>query len=178
MDTLEPTIEYRPIPGFPGYRVGNDGSVWSCHNNRHGPGHTWRRLSTHPKGRGYQSVGLWHDNHRTLKLVQILVLESFVGARPIGMLALHTNDDPLDNRLANLYWGTQADNIRDAQHNNRYEISKHRPGRKTPDADIRAIRQLYARGTTQGSIARLLDMHPDTVRGIVHERRHKDVKDR
>jgi hypothetical protein len=24
------TVSYRPIEGFPGYRVGDDGSVWSC----------------------------------------------------------------------------------------------------------------------------------------------------
>jgi hypothetical protein len=26
----QPPVEYRDVPGFPGYRVGTDGSVWSC----------------------------------------------------------------------------------------------------------------------------------------------------
>lgn len=28
--TEKPTVEYRDIEGFPGYRIGSDGTVWSC----------------------------------------------------------------------------------------------------------------------------------------------------
>lgn len=30
MSDVQSTVTYRPINGFPGYRVGDDGSVWSC----------------------------------------------------------------------------------------------------------------------------------------------------
>lgn len=42
-----------------------------------------------------------------------LVLLAFVGPCPDGMEACHANDIPTDNRLANLRWGTHADNMRD-----------------------------------------------------------------
>jgi len=46
-----------------------------------------------------------------------LVLELFVGPRPFGYLACQVNDDPLDDRLDNLYWGTHEDNAADARRN-------------------------------------------------------------
>lgn len=46
-----------------------------------------------------------------------LVLESFVGPRPLGMLALHDDDDPTNNTLPNLYWGTRRQNRLDAVRN-------------------------------------------------------------
>ncbi|WP_423489008.1 HNH endonuclease signature motif containing protein [Mycobacteroides sp. PCS013] len=42
------------------------------------------------------------------------VLAAFVGPRPEGMLVLHSNDDPSDNRLENLRYGTISDNQMDS----------------------------------------------------------------
>lgn len=30
----DPTVEYRDIPGFRGYSIGSDGSVWTCIERR------------------------------------------------------------------------------------------------------------------------------------------------
>lgn len=38
-------VEYKEISGFPGYRVGSDGTVWSF-TKRHG----WRKLKPSPVG--------------------------------------------------------------------------------------------------------------------------------
>lgn len=46
-----------------------------------------------------------------------LVLTSFVGPRPEGCFALHWNDDPWDNRLSNLRWGTRSMNAKDHERN-------------------------------------------------------------
>jgi HNH endonuclease len=42
--------------------------------------------------------------------VHILMLETFIGPRPEGMLALHCDDDPLHCVLSNLKWGTPSEN--------------------------------------------------------------------
>ena len=46
-----------------------------------------------------------------------MVLEAFVGARPEGMLARHLDDDPYNNRVSNLMWGTYSENAYDAVRN-------------------------------------------------------------
>lgn len=47
-------------------------------------------------------------------LVHRLVLEAFVGPCPVGFEARHFPDnDPANNRLENLSWGTRLQNVRD-----------------------------------------------------------------
>lgn len=115
MSVLDSTVEYREIQGFPGYRVGNDGSVWSCLRScikgriitdqwrRQKPGASKKRTA----GRRYLYVNL-ATGQRKYKTFRIhrLVLQAFVGPCPEGMEARHLNGDPSDNRLENLCWGT------------------------------------------------------------------------
>src|SRR5215472_269740 len=37
-------VDYRDIPGFPGYRVGDDGSIWSAwRKGGRGPSYSWQK---------------------------------------------------------------------------------------------------------------------------------------
>lgn len=42
--------------------------------------------------------------------VHVLVLQTFVGERPLGCEARHRDDDKTNNALCNLRWGTHAEN--------------------------------------------------------------------
>lgn len=68
------------------------------------------------KSSGHLSVALGRG--RSVD-VHILVLTAFVGRCPDGYEALHDNDIPSDNRLANLRWGTRSENLHDAIRNGR-----------------------------------------------------------
>lgn len=59
---------------------------------------------------GYLTVCL--PGRRTFK-VHLLVLAAFVGPRPDGMVTRHLNGIPVDCRLVNLAYGTQAKNVAD-----------------------------------------------------------------
>lgn len=59
------------------------------------------------------------------RFVHCLVLEAFVSPRPDGMVTRHLNGNPADNRVENLAWGTQAENMRDAvRHGTHYEMRR------------------------------------------------------
>ena len=114
----EKTVEYRDIEGFPGYRVGSDGSVWSSKKG------TWTKCSSYrrPYGSRYVVVCLRNigPNGTTTTgkvyccYIHRLVLESFVGPCPDGKLCRHFPDkDTSNNRLDNLSWGTQEQNMQD-----------------------------------------------------------------
>lgn len=71
-----------------------------------------RRL---PNGR--PRVSLSRDGQVKDAYTYHLVLEAFVGPRPEGMESLHWDDDPNNNAVDNLRWGTRTDNMRDMSRN-------------------------------------------------------------
>lgn len=52
--------------------------------------------------------------------VDRLVMDAFVGPRPEGLERLHWDDDPANNALSNLRYGTQSENQYDAVRNGRH----------------------------------------------------------
>lgn len=120
MATDQSTVQYREIPDFPGYRVGDDGSVWSRWElywvkGKHGVqvrlGDSWRRLKLRTDSYGYLSVTLSRVGEQKTIRVHALVLEVFVGPCPPGMESCHFPDrNPTNNRRDNLRWGTRAEN--------------------------------------------------------------------
>lgn len=117
---------WKPVPGYVGrYEVSDLGRVRRC-----------GRYIICGEGRRYirtkilaQDIGGRANNYRRVNLmgpkrhayVHHLVLEAFVGERPIDMLGCHRNDDGFDNALTNLYWGTEEDNAANKARNRQPE---------------------------------------------------------
>jgi len=181
MDIFEPTIEYRPIPNFPGYHIGSDGSVWSSNQHPlwiHKPPRPWHQIATSTDHWGYTQVNLNNvETKRHLsKKVHILLLEIFVGPRPPGMYALHKNDVRTDNRLDNLYWGTRMDNVRDAILNARIRRGARHHAYKLSDDDVREIRRRMAAGESATLVARDFAISPSYARAIFTGKERRYVK--
>lgn len=118
-----PGVRFKDIPGFTGYCVGDDGSVWSANSpNRHGRrwprgAAPWREMTYHPHRKmGHLRVQLYGDSgKRVLVHVHRLVLEAFRGLCPAGRECCHDPDpDPANNRLENLRWDTRSANRQDS----------------------------------------------------------------
>ena len=131
----EKLVEYREVVGYPGYRVGSDGSVWSCWrlagggSGRHSfISSDWRELTKKAGSRGYPIVGLTRDKKVKTVYVQSLVLEAFVGPRPAGMQACHYPDPTATNvALCNLKWGTPSENNRHKEVQGTHQIGEKNP---------------------------------------------------
>ena len=81
--------------------------------------------------------------------LHILMLETFVGPRPEGMLALHNDGDPSNNSLDNLRWGTPSDNSHDAlRHGTHPTKGKRACNRKLTLEQAAEIRTHRAEGWT------------------------------
>lgn len=108
----------KEIPHFPGYFVDTNGCVYS---NLNKDKQLIVKKLHHKKSRSsgqYCDVNLYqrsiNGKGRGLrKKVHHLVLETFVGPRPINGVARHLNDNSLDNHLSNLKWGNQKENSDD-----------------------------------------------------------------
>lgn len=112
------TEEWRPAPRYEGiYEVSNLGSVRRVVRavNGRGAGPLKHSLDRN----GYPRVDLRDRQRRWNALVHQLVIEAFVGPRPVGMETRHLNGDSLDPRLVNLAYGTHAENMRDMSEHGR-----------------------------------------------------------
>lgn len=102
--------EWRDIDGHPGYQVSNDGKVRSRINNRHGLCDAYHELKPCVTKRGYKSVQLGRANRQS---VHRLVASAFLPNPEQYPMVRHLDDNPGNNHVDNLAWGTQTDNMRD-----------------------------------------------------------------
>lgn len=103
------------VPSYEGaYEVSSVGRVRSLARldgqNRRVPAAIKKSRLNHD---GYPVVTLSKDSRSQKCFVHMLVLAAFVGPRPDGLVTRHLNGDSEDNRIENLTYGTQADNLRD-----------------------------------------------------------------
>ena len=123
------SIEYRSINGFPGYRVGNDGSVWfawrTCRAGRVLTDR-WKLMKQGTHEKGYRYVNLTPPEGGKYKTFRVhrLVLGAFIGPCPEGMECRHLNGNRQDNTLGNLAWGTKVENTDDCRRHGSYSTTK------------------------------------------------------
>lgn len=121
--------EWRAIPGFEGsYEVSSHGRVRSLdrivlHKDGNQRRCTGRVLRPNRDTRGYLRVAL--SSGRPVHRIHVLVLEAFVGPRPPGGSACHSDGNQLNNHVSNLRWDTQSENINDAvRHGTHFQTRK------------------------------------------------------
>lgn len=108
---------WRPIPNWEGYyEVSDHGRIRSIdrsilHINGEVHRVKGRKMRLHKNQFGYLYTMGSRENRQKRIWVHRAVLESFVSLRPEGMVCMHLNNDRTDNRVENLQWGTQKDNI-------------------------------------------------------------------
>ncbi len=111
-----------PVVGFEeSYEVSDHGNVRSFDRIRRNRFGTALRRSSPLRPQelqgGHLRVRLYQDGKQSSRLVHVLVLEAFVGPRPEGLQGLHWDDDPNNNHIDNLRWGTRSDNSLDRVRN-------------------------------------------------------------
>lgn len=114
--------------------------------------------------RGYPVVGLWTGNVRNLRLVHHLVLEAFVGPRPPNHEARHFPDATRTNvRLANLAWGTRAENEADKRAQGSVPIGERHGQAKLSLTKLAYARREIGRGRSQRQVAVELGVNQGTL---------------
>lgn len=148
-------VEYREIAGFPGYRVGSDGSVWSewARNGRQSfrIAGQWKLRARTFNQHGYAKVAL-RDSKGVKRQRQVthLVLEAFVGPCPDGYVCCHFPDPTPTNCSAdNLRWGTRKENEDDKRKHGNLLVGDARWNTKLADANVATIRLLAGSASPQ-----------------------------
>lgn len=140
----------RAIPSHPDYEASSKGHIYRKGSSK--------PLIGDPNAKGYLRVTL-NDTRYT---IHKLILETFVCPRPGRLQGRHLNDNKLDNRLDNLRWGTQEDNVRDF-----HRIHKRHHNSKLLFTDIRKIKELLQTGNfKQTLIAEVFGVSPTCIHNI------------
>ena len=189
------TTRYEPIPGFPGYVAGDDGSVWSSWRScGRGGGHFMtdsrqRQMSeriwiceSRPCRSRYRSVTLRVKNGSKLtRFVHQLILMSFVGPCPDHCEARHLNGDSEDNQLCNLRWGTATENWQDRRLHGRINSQRGSDhyNAKLTEAAVRNIRGLHPDGTASKqevqALATSWKVNKLTIRDVIERRTWRHI---
>lgn len=122
-------VEYKDVVGSPGYRMGDDGSLWS----RRIPGgsaklsDTWRLLKPTLGSNGYLAAFMDLGMGRKRQRIHRLILSTFVGPRSSAWDGCHNNGIRTDNRLSNLRWDTRKGNAADTIDHGRSTVGESNP---------------------------------------------------
>jgi hypothetical protein len=167
-------IIYKEITGFPSYRVGDDGSVWSRARSK-----DWKRLSPQIAGRdrGHHKVTLTKDGQHLNRYVHHLVLEAFVGPCPDGMETCHENDDGFDNRLTNLRWDTRSSNRTEGYRNGANHGGAEHYRAKLNEENAKEVIRMISGGMKNQKIANQFGVTRGAISGIRKGRTWKHLID-
>ena len=146
----------RPVPGWLGYRVASDGTLFGPR----GP----VRWQPQPSGHLVYVTG-----KRRLRAAHA-VLSAFVGPRPPGLISRHLNDVPSDNRVENLRWGTYGDNTADALRNGRILTGTQAAG-ATLDAE--SVAMVRASSLSSRCLGALLGVSHTTIQKVRRQERYR-----
>lgn len=160
---------WKDVSGFDGYQVNEDGQIRSFVNNRHGVKSTdSRMLKPVPNKHGYDTVCLGRGNR---KLVHRLVASAFIPNPNNLPIVRHLDDNPKNNRVDNLAWGTQTDNMRDCVTHGRL-VGDTRSAIEARKMRVTAISENGERidFSSIHDAARGLDLWPQHISNVLHGR--------
>lgn len=171
-------VRYSTIPGIPDvYKVGTDGSFWSCRKIVPGIGRcgnygsvdrsSWTKLKPHSDGK-YLAVSITiGDGTCITKHLHTLILTAFIGARPNGLQCRHLDGDPANCQLDNLRWGTPAENGEDMKRHGKHAHGERNGGAKLTEEQVKEIRLLHSQGVSYSKLTSRFGVGKSTISRIV-----------
>lgn len=175
--------EWKPVVGYEGlYEVSSLGCVKSIERIVQGRwGLTKRKehvLTKHINRNKKYQVRLSKNGIKKNFEVAVLVAEAFLGPRPFGLCVLHGPLGGLNNSVTNLSYGSYQQNAGpDRERDNTLLKGETHPQHIRKNKDIDAIKNAYARGETQVSIAKRLGTSQGYISNIIRKRIWKSHDD-
>ena len=148
----QPVETWAAIPNYKFLEASTEGRIRSFRQPDKVTGLPYRILSTPPSDNGYLLLSSQADDtgRAVTRHVHKLVALTFLGPKPEGMIVLHKNDRPDDNRVSNLAYGTYAQNYADSIANGgRYmgpDPVHWGKGAKLSVSDVWSMRRKFADG--------------------------------
>lgn len=160
-------MRVKKIDGFDHYFIDEYGNIYSDFI----PGKL--RKKKHGMVKGYpKAVLVKRKGIQATAYVHRLVLATFVGPCPDGMVACHNDGDPLNNYVGNLRWDTPKNNCRDKTIHGTENSGERNGMAKYTDAMALKIKRMKNRGMTYRAISEKLEIPLTSVSTINNRWKH------
>jgi hypothetical protein len=178
---------WRDVPGYEGYyRVSDWGRVKSVARKVRCKD-PWGGMREYPvkekirkgviQNNGYLMIGLLKPGASWMAGVHRLVLLTFIGPCPKGMLACHYDGNKENNRLTNLRWDTPKNNTADSIRHGVIRRGEGVTNGKLTEKDVLEIRRVCRTGKRGNTIflCKKYGIHLTTLHSIIHRKTWKHV---
>lgn len=162
----EQQIEWRPVPGLSAYEVSNLGRIRKAYT---------KEMCTFFRMRGgYLKMNFYDDGVAHSRLVHRVVMAAFVG--PSKMQVNHIDGNKTNNKLSNLEYVTQSENIKHGFRTGLYtNIGEQNPSAKLNWDKVDEIRLLAQLKThTHKQIAEMYGVGQTAITNIVNGKKWKE----
>ena len=149
------------------YEITKDGKVFSLNYSKSGIKKQLKQFLRN----GYYIVDLSFEGKSKTFYVHQLVCFSFLGKPMEKQVICHRNDIRNDNRIENLYYGTQSGNMEDARKNSKLLIGEKASGVKLTNKDVIKIREEYfvtGYRSNRVALSKKYNVHPNTISSIIN----------
>ncbi len=130
---------WSPIPEYDGYFASEDGEILSFVKSRNKP----RKLKPITSKDGHKYVFAYQSGEMSKLWIHRAVLLAWVGPPENGQEARHLNDNPADNSILNLAWGSRLENVDDKRRNGRLPVGERAGTHKLTEKQVLEIRRLH-----------------------------------
>jgi hypothetical protein len=173
---------WKDISGYEGrYQVSNLGRVKSLkriETRSDGRAHTVAESLLTPSPNivsGHLRVNLAKDRKSKTVYIHRIVLEAFQGTCPIGQECCHADDDPSNNVISNLRWGTHKENTEDRRKNKKLIVGEAATGAKLTNEKVAEIKKRLALGVKNSVLVSEFNVSPAAISNIKLGHRWKHV---
>lgn len=163
---------WKCIQDFPDYWISNMGRIWSERSQCFVYGT--------PIGRcGHIDVSLHRDGIRYHRYIHRLVAEAFKPNPFKYPFVRHLDDDPSNNYVENLDWGTQTDNVQDSINNGHFyyldesDREKAMQKRRMPIIAVNIRTGEQIRFESQQEASRRLKLNQSSINAVINGRRSR-----
>lgn len=169
---------WKPVVGFESfYEISSESRIKSLARiDSRGFNRKERMMNPHKDSHGYYVVGLTVNGKTSYRKVHQLLLEAFVGPRPSSEhVGRHLNDNPADNSLLNLAWGTHQENKDDSVRNDSHSRGERNRHAVLNETQVREVKVLKGLGKSDKELAAIFGVTRGTINKISTGRTWKNV---
>jgi hypothetical protein len=163
-------MEIREIPGWLGYKISEDGIVYTKSGKEFSLFKQQRQFNTPP----YLAVILHKEGKAYRFMVHRLVALTFIGLPPFeGAIVRHLNGNSLNNHYSNLAYGTNKDDAADQKRCGTFAEGLRSGKSKFTEVQILEIRSIT--GVSNRAIARKFNVGHATINFIRSGKSYKNL---